>query len=199
MPLLQSYSPNYFCLEDIIATQERLPCRFLTTIPKLGKLNSASEDDDLAAGTALELPLWLAQSLTSGRQAIVSAELPRIFTEPYREILKADPNAVNLHKWNINFYEFGFYAKSLDQRREVANILIYTFTTRFKKLMDLADNVGTDPTVENGLDMLECTLFKSGHNARMKLNHWLMESHMQLEASHMVTNHKKRKHVNLTQ
>lgn len=32
-----TYTPNYFSIEDILATQERTPCRFVTNVPKLGK------------------------------------------------------------------------------------------------------------------------------------------------------------------
>ncbi|XP_017785099.1 PREDICTED: DNA replication complex GINS protein PSF3 [Nicrophorus vespilloides] len=197
MSLVLSYSPNYFSIDDILASQERTPCKFLTNVPKLGKLNPASEDDDLAAGTSLELPIWLVQPLSSGRHAIIAADLPRIYTEPYREILKADPVAVDLHKFNLYFYEFGLYAKSFDIRGDVATTLIYTFITRFRKIMDLADNMGLDPLINDGLDMLERGLFFEGHKARTKLNNWLIQTGMQLEAANMVTNHKKRKRVNL--
>ncbi len=33
-----SYTPNYFSIEDILATQERVSCKFDVTVPKLGKI-----------------------------------------------------------------------------------------------------------------------------------------------------------------
>lgn len=36
MPFVQSYSPNYFSLDDILVTQERIPCKFLANIPGMG-------------------------------------------------------------------------------------------------------------------------------------------------------------------
>lgn len=33
-----SYFPNYFSVDDILATQERIPCKFLQNVPKLGNL-----------------------------------------------------------------------------------------------------------------------------------------------------------------
>lgn len=76
-------------------------------------------------GTPLELPMWLVQQLGSGRQPVVSVELPRVYKEAYREILKADPKAVNLHKFGLYFYELGAYAKQFDSHKEVAEILIH--------------------------------------------------------------------------
>lgn len=76
------------------------------------------------AKTQLELPLWLVLELTKGRQPVVKAELPKIFRETYREILKADANAVDLHKFSLNFYEFGSYVKRFDRKGEVHEILL---------------------------------------------------------------------------
>lgn len=64
-------------------------------------------------------------------------------------------------------------------------------------LMDLANNIGNDPTVLDRLDMLERKIYIEAHNARRKLNNWLMESGVTLEAADMVVNHKKRKRMHL--
>lgn len=37
MKLPHSYVPNYFSIDDILATQERVPCKFLCDVPKLGE------------------------------------------------------------------------------------------------------------------------------------------------------------------
>lgn len=61
--------------------------------------------------------------------------------------------------------------------------------------MDLANNSISDPSVQQQLDTLEKSIFKDGYNARMKLNHWLVQSEAALEAANMVVNHKKRKRI----
>ncbi|KAK4883892.1 hypothetical protein RN001_000163 [Aquatica leii] len=197
MSLSQSYKPNYFSIEDILVTQERVPCKFLINVPKLGKLNPATEDLDIKPGTILELPMWLAEPISSGRQPLISIDLPRSYKETHREILKADAVAVDLHKFGINFYELGLYVKHLDPTGEVLKVLLHTFQSRFRLLMDLTENVGSDPTVQNRLDMLERMLFKSGHAARMRLDTWLRKSDLPMEAAAMVVNHKKRKRIDL--
>ncbi|KRT81836.1 hypothetical protein AMK59_5939 [Oryctes borbonicus] len=198
MHLQSAYTPNYFAIDDILATQERTPCKFLVNVPKLGvKLNPASEKDDIQPGTSLELPMWLVQPLGSGRQPVVSVELPRMYKEAYREVLKADPNAVDLHKFSLYFYELGAYAKEFDSRGDVAEILLHSFKGRFRKIMDLAHNTASDSTTQDSLDMLERMLYNDGHKARMKLNAWLISSGIPLVAANMVINHRKRKRVDI--
>ena len=38
-----SCNPHYFCVQDILATQERTLCKFLMETPKLGELQSGIE------------------------------------------------------------------------------------------------------------------------------------------------------------
>ncbi|CAH1365300.1 hypothetical protein MTP99_001580 [Tenebrio molitor] len=195
MPLQTAYCPDYYSIDDILATQERIPCKFLQDVPKLGKLNPAVEEADLKSGTNLELPVWLALELTTTRQPIIAPDLPKFYKEAYREILKADPCAVDLHKFGLYFYELGSYAKQFDPRGDVAEILLHTFTLRFRQIMDLVDNVLSDPTITQRLDALECSMFKTAHDAKLKLTSWLNVSEVPLEAAAMVVNHKKRKRV----
>ncbi|XP_050305991.1 DNA replication complex GINS protein PSF3 [Anthonomus grandis grandis] len=195
MPLRLSYQPNYYSIEDILATQERTPCKFLQEVPRMGKLNPSTEEKDLKAGTELELPIWLVSEISTGRQPVVAPELPKIYKEAYREILKADASAVDLHKFNLYFYEFGSKIKHFDKKGDVHDILLHTFITRFRLIMDLAHNTESDPTIQQKLDMLERKLFKEANVAKTKLNTWLLESGVELKAGNMVTNHRKRKRV----
>lgn len=32
------YTPNYFAIDDILATQEKIPCKVLIDVPKMGKV-----------------------------------------------------------------------------------------------------------------------------------------------------------------
>ncbi|KAK9688265.1 GINS complex protein [Popillia japonica] len=135
MYLQSSYMPNYFAIDDILATQERTPCKFVVNVPALGiKLNPSAEGDDIQIGTTLELPMWLIQQLARGRQPVVAVDLPQMYQEAYREVLKADPRAVNLHKFGLYFYELGSYAKEFDNKREVGDILIHNSTLTSKYL-----------------------------------------------------------------
>lgn len=100
------------------------------TIIIIGVLNPSVEEKDLKTGAELELPLWLALECAAGRQPVVTTDLPKVYREAYREILKADATAVDLHKFSLYFYELGSYVKHLDRRAEVHDILLHVSTCR---------------------------------------------------------------------
>lgn len=86
--------------------------------------------------------MWLIQQLARGRQPVVAVDLPQMYQEAYREVLKADPRAVNLHKFGLYFYELGSYAKEFDNKREVGDILIHvSIPNRFKNSFILVISV----------------------------------------------------------
>ena len=61
MELNRSYSPGYFSLQDILATQERVPCHVEKDLKDIGFLDPGSENVDLPKGTKLELPYWMVE------------------------------------------------------------------------------------------------------------------------------------------
>ena len=69
-------------------------------IPRLftGFLDPSSESEDIAVGTTVELPYWLAQSLCSRRRNIVTIEIPKIYKEPYRSVVKHD---IYMYIWGL--------------------------------------------------------------------------------------------------
>lgn len=76
-------------------------------------------------------------------------------------------------------------------------ITLQSFKARLKQLFDLSNHTLLDPTILDKLDFLEKTLFHAGHAAKTKLDEWLLESDVRLEAANMVINHKKRKRVDI--
>lgn len=80
-----NYYPNYYSLEDIIVTQERVPCTVETRLPGMGKfsffvakntalliffpgsLDPSCTEDDLEVGKSIEFPLWYAMQFDSSR------------------------------------------------------------------------------------------------------------------------------------
>ncbi|XP_063227617.1 DNA replication complex GINS protein PSF3 [Bacillus rossius redtenbacheri] len=198
MEIKFSYSPNYFAVEDILATQERLPCKFLMPVHRLGFLDPSSDNEDIKEGSTIELPYWLASALCLSRRqmgTLVSVDIPKIYKEAYREILKADPCVVDLHKLQIFFYHFGSYVCGLDHRdcQVIATVLMQTFKDRFRLVMDLAQNSSSEPLTVQRLDILEKQLYREGRQARAQLSSWLNSGASQITAAEMVVNHKKRK------
>lgn len=85
-----NYYPNYYSLEDIIVTQEKVPCSIEAALPGMGNFNllalhyknvtyeaiflyfigildPACTEDDLAVGKTIELPLWYAMQFDTSR------------------------------------------------------------------------------------------------------------------------------------
>lgn len=102
-----SNTDNYFNLEDILASQEKVPVKTELPMFRLGFLNSTSDSEHILPGTKMELPFWLATGLCSRKRKIVSVEMPKFYRTGYREIFTADANVVDLHKMGPYFYSFG--------------------------------------------------------------------------------------------
>ncbi|XP_070156820.1 DNA replication complex GINS protein PSF3 [Polyergus mexicanus] len=190
-----SYMPDYFSLTDILCTEERISCKVEVTLPRLGFLDLSSESEDLKIGTKLELPLWLAQPLNIARESIVSVDIPKIYKEGYREILLADACTVVLNKWNPYYYELGMYLRKFNNRdcEMIIDSLLLTFRSRFRLVMDWAQNPVSDPTLNSLLPRLERDLFLAGRKAKLQLNEWLRKGSSIIETSQSAVNLKKRK------
>lgn len=52
----KTYYPNYFSIEDIFVTQEKIPCTVEQDLSHLGFLDSSSESQNLNSGQDVELP-----------------------------------------------------------------------------------------------------------------------------------------------
>ncbi|XP_012253168.1 DNA replication complex GINS protein PSF3 [Athalia rosae] len=195
MSLCSSYSPNYFSLIDILATQERVSCQTRIILPGLGFLDVSSESPDLQPGTKLDLPHWLAFPLNAPERRIVNITVPKIYKESYKEIINADASAIDLNKWCTYYYEFGIHLSGYNHRdcEKIQDLLLQTFKSRFRLVMDWAQNTGTDPTVGSQLPVLEKSIFTAGRKSRCILISWLKEGGGNIETSDMVVNHKKRK------
>ncbi|XP_023229180.1 DNA replication complex GINS protein PSF3-like [Centruroides sculpturatus] len=199
MSFYTSGDENYFSIDDILATNERIPCRLELPLYKLGFLDSSSESNHLLAGHKIDLPFWLAESLHN--RHIISIDLPKVYREAYREILLADANAVDLHKMGPYFYLFGQHLMSFPHRDkvEISKILSKTFRTRFRRIMDSSQNSLNDNSscLKSNLDRTEEELFNVGKKAMMEFNGWQTRQTERISTSDLVVIHKKRKRTNL--
>lgn len=190
---------NYFDINDILSTQQRLPCKVEMPIYRLGYLDSSSESEHLQPGTKLELPFWMARALCSRKRHIVSVDLPKQYKEGYREIFSADPTMVDLHKLGPYFYNYGsqLLQFELPETPDVAKSLLQTFQGRLRKIMDSSQNCFNEDTSKlvEKLDESERILFKEGQQALNDFQCWETRKTEKLKTSEMVKNHRKRKRV----
>ncbi|EDO34905.1 predicted protein [Nematostella vectensis] len=190
-------SNDYFDLDDVLATQERIPCKLEVQIYNLGFLDPSSEGDHLHSGSKLELPLWLARELCSRRRKIVSVEIPKGYKESYREILKADANVVDLHRLGPYFYEIGTKLMHFeyDENPQIVKAIQETFIKRFRKIMDSSQNAPNEDSTSltSKLDHLERQLFEKGKKGIKEFLQWEAGQMSKLTTSDTVINHRKRK------
>ncbi len=121
---------NYFCIDSILAEEERIPSEFTISVVNLGYLDPCCTEEDLPKGTLLELPFWLAQTLHSkrhrspeGEKPFVRIGLPKFFNQLSRENLRAGPSATNLRDKTPYFYELGRSLSFLTNDAELLTIL----------------------------------------------------------------------------
>ncbi|CAL7941990.1 unnamed protein product [Xylocopa violacea] len=197
MACCQSYTPDYFAINDILSTEERILCKIEVELPGLGFLDSSSRTDDLKVGSKVEFPLWLAEPLKNLQNSVVSIDIPKIYKEGYREILEADADAIVLSNWSPFYYELGIHVRKLNDRdsEQITESLLQTFKSRFRVVMDWAQNPISDPTLVSQLPRLERDLFLSGRKAKLKLLEWLKLGTNSILPSEISTNLKKRKRI----
>ena len=187
---------NYMSVDDILMSSEKISSVFLLPVKNLGCLNNRSSSNDIDIGTKMDLPLWLALSI--GPKKFISYDYTKPYKAAFREILKADPSVVDLHKLNPYFYAFGQQLLTLNHSEAtlVAQSLILTFSERFKKIMDLSSNAfDYDCNERQGnLEEVERRLFALGQKSLKSFQKWEIGESRQLNISTLVLRHRKRKH-----
>ena len=171
-------SADYFDLDDILATQEKVPSQF----ELLGFLDTGTADEHIAEGSKMELPYWLASKLCSisvegKRWHVVSVELPKIYNEAHRQIVKADANVLNLHAMGPHFYKFGSKLLHFEHPDAglVAQSLLNVFLKRFRRIMDASQNAFRMDNVklQAKLDAIELAMFLEGQRSLNSFEAWL--------------------------
>jgi len=198
-------SNHYFSLDDILASQERIPLVTQQDLPQLGFLDPQShyqtDPTVLVTGTTLELPLWMAKDLKVRNRA--KLELPDSWSSSKREIIKADPSVLDLHKSGPYFYQTGYHILKLisnnqtlnDDAEAISNILVDTLTKRFRKIMDASANSEAQDTLINTetLDAIERGLYRVGQHSRRLGDAWFSRTTGKIQTALIVQKHMKLK------
>lgn len=197
VPAGLSSEENFLSLEDIIMSHEKLPCRTEMALPRLGFLDKSGESDSIPEGSKMELSLWLAKGLYDKKRKIVSVDLPKIYKESWRTVFSADANVVDLHRLGPYYYSFGCQLLNFDnpENPEIAQTLLQTFVGRFRRIMDSSQNSYNEDTsgLVARLDELERILFLAGQKGLNEFQRWEKGQALQITASNLVQNYKKRK------
>lgn len=188
-----SYYPNYYSIDDIMVTQERIPCRALRPLLQLGFLDSSEKSENLEPNQQLELPLWYLMQQDE-RNPDFGLQVPDIFTSAYKEIYKADANFVELGKLNKFYYDLGMYLCKFETGDDLAEMLYDTAQERVKGLKDMCNNVSNENLMDNKkLEHMERMLYEVGIRSHKMFADWLQEKSVNIKSTELVTNHRKRK------
>ncbi|GAA5859793.1 hypothetical protein JCM5296_003644 [Sporobolomyces johnsonii] len=170
---------SFYSVHEFLADSQKLPCKVLFDIPNSGHLEG-SADKDLRAGTALELPYWLAAKLSE--EDMIDLTLPRPYNPQVRNALAASPESVHLRNLGGGggaFYAGGVRLLSLTEDPQLATTLESAFKTRLIQIMDqsqhsLADHGGEGAAYEfsQGLDTWEKELFHVGETSAKQMKAW---------------------------
>ncbi|KAL2300180.1 hypothetical protein Nmel_012144 [Mimus melanotis] len=208
---------NFLSLDDILMSQEKLPGRAESALPRLAVLmgQGASSAESIPEGSKLEIPLWLAKGLHDSKRRIISVELPKIYREAWRTVFSADANVVDLHKMGPYYYGFGSQLLNFEnpENPEIAQTILQatwggsvlpvsdsvcslqTFIARFRRIMDSSQNAYNEDTsaLVARLDELERALFQVGQKGLNDFQCWEKGQASQITASSLVQNYGKRK------
>lgn len=190
---------SFLSLDDILMSQEKLPVRAETSLPRLGFVlgQGTGTGDAMTEGSKLEIPLWLAKGLHDSKRRIISVELPKIYKGAWRTVLSADANVVDLHKMGPYYYGFGSQLLNFDnpENPEIAQTILQTFISRFRHVMDSSQNAYNEDTsaLVARLDELERALFQAGQKGLNDFQSWEKGQASQITASSLVQNYGKRK------
>ncbi|NWX62729.1 PSF3 protein, partial [Promerops cafer] len=208
---------NFLSLDDILMSQEKLPGRAESALPRLAVLlgQGAGSAESVPEGSKLEIPLWLAKGLHDSKRRIISVDLPKIYKEAWRTVFSADANVVDLHKMGPYYYGFGSQLLNFEnpENPEIAQTILQatvggsvlpvsdsvcslqTFIARFRRIMDSSQNAYNEDTsaLVARLDELERALFQVGQKGLNDFQCWEKGQASQITASSLVQNYGKRK------
>ncbi|CAG9936835.1 hypothetical protein V2G26_006309 [Clonostachys chloroleuca] len=171
---------SYYDVDAILTDGEKVPCTFELDVPYLGHLDNSTTG--LKPGTALSLPLWLAEMLalasTGDSKAPLILNMPPCLSEQVIAALRADPRSVTLREQNVHLYGVGVRMLDLFDERELGNTLRKTFVVRAGEVglharkADDGSLGGQGEEFLRGLEEWERSLFRRAHEGVKSAKEW---------------------------
>ena len=125
---------SFLDIDEILSEEERIPCIFNIDASNLGYLDSTNNLPDLPAHSKVELPLWLASTLSD--KNMIEIELPKHYGSRIREDIMAGATAVPLREYSFYYFEVGWKLSRLMRDADLRKTLRTAFTgERYKALM----------------------------------------------------------------
>ncbi|XP_064536299.1 DNA replication complex GINS protein PSF3 [Drosophila montana] len=186
-----NYFPNYYSIEDIFVTQEKVECKVNTRLQRMGFLDAGAETDDLEPGRTINLPLWYIKELKVNN-AYFTVAVPEIYKNVHKAVCEAETTHIELGRLHPYFYEFGRYLTPYDRNHVIGRIIFETLRQRVRHLLDISKN-DTDSKPEHRLDNIESKLHDAGVRTNTLYINWLQMSGNHIRISELVEEHQKKR------
>lgn len=96
----------YLDIDNVLAEDERVPCKFSIDADRLGHLNPSAEgENDLQKDVVVELPMWLGRAFSD--RNMVSLEIPKHYGGKMRDAILAGASSINLRDFSYYYIEVG--------------------------------------------------------------------------------------------
>ncbi|CAM9320591.1 unnamed protein product [Hapterophycus canaliculatus] len=187
---------GYYDIDSILSEEVRVPCTFTLDAIGMGVLDPTTSDEDLSQGAKVDFPLWMARPLAG--KGMVDLDLPKHYTEKFREQLEAGPGAINLRDRCPFYYEVGVSLASLTGDQRLQDTLLMVFSgERFKRLLDCSLNSLNEDvnSFTRDLPNLEKSLFNSGYRSSEEYVGWKSRAFNKLAMSKVIQGKVKRQRI----
>ncbi|XP_055911094.1 DNA replication complex GINS protein PSF3 [Eupeodes corollae] len=188
----RSYFPNYYSIEDIFVSQERVECIVNTKLLQMGFLDPGAECEDLSPGKSVNLPLWYIKELKINNPYF-SVDVPMIYKNVHKAVCEAETTHIELGKLHPFFYEYGRYLTPYDSNHIVGKIVFETMRQRVRHLLDISKNTNGEGKPERKLDDIENKLYEIGVKTNTFYINWLQMKSRNICISEMVHEHSKKR------
>ncbi|BFG02602.1 probable DNA replication complex GINS protein PSF3 [Drosophila madeirensis] len=187
-----NYFPNYYSIEDIFVTQEKVECKVNTKLQRMGFLDAGAEGDDLEPGRTVNLPLWYIKELKVNN-AYFTVSVPDIYKNVHKAVCEAETTHIELGRLHPYFYEFGRYLTPYDRNHVIGRIIFETMRQRVRHLLDISKNDGHMAKSELRLDNIEAKLHEAGVRTNTQYINWLQLTGNKILISELVEEHQKKR------
>eukprot|EP01039_Chlorochromonas_danica_P003972 gene3973-4346_t len=170
---------GYLDIDTLLCEEERIPCVFRLEVPGLGFLDPNNDSSTLPAGARVELPLWMARTLTEKR--MVTMELPKHFDRKMRDNIAAGALSLNLKEYSNYYYEVGMQIANTMKDMDLKDTLRIAFTgDRYREVMVHALTSTEQDTGEllNILTSKEGDLYAAGVRSSEEMTRWRQQRHL---------------------
>ena len=172
----------------ILSQEERIPCTFGHTSLKLGHLDASVEDNDIAEGTQVDIPMWLGEQLESNRMVAINP--PKHFGKKMRDEMRAGAASVNLREFSYYFFDVGLHLAHISHDDVLRDTLEKAFTgDRYRTLTVHSLTPGTNDDASEysqSLTSSELEILKKGLRSLQNLQNWRSSGGMALKKARVL-------------